>query len=259
MLAAPEVTARIGLIIPSSNRLTEPHMRRYAPPGVEVHITRLRMTGANHVPLAQLLPRMIEATLALADARCDVIVFHCTASSMEAGLDGERLVLDGMRGAAPGARVASTASAVLSAVAALDIRRVVLISPYLAATHQHEIDFLTEAGLSIVGGRSLGLAGGDQYIAVSPAEWLRLGQAEMRPDADGLFLSCTNIHSPEVVEPLEALIDKPVLTSNQAVLWYALRACGQQLSVPGLGRLCQRPLPGSCPPAARAQQSLTGR
>ncbi len=39
--ALPEVTARIGLMFPSSNRLTEPQMRRYAPRGVEIHVTRL--------------------------------------------------------------------------------------------------------------------------------------------------------------------------------------------------------------------------
>ena len=37
--------ARIGLIIPSSNRLTEPQFNRYAPSGVDTHVTRLRMTG----------------------------------------------------------------------------------------------------------------------------------------------------------------------------------------------------------------------
>jgi maleate cis-trans isomerase len=118
----------------------------------------------------------------------------------------------------------------------------VLISPYVAATHRHEVDFLGEAGLSVVGGRSLGLAGGDQYLTVPPAEWLRVGQEDMRPDADGVFLSCTNIHSPEVVEPLESLIGRPVITSNQAVLWYALRACGQTDPVPSLGRLFQHDL-----------------
>jgi maleate isomerase len=242
--APPEVTTRIGLIIPSSNRLTEPHMRRYAPPGVEVHVTRLRMTGPSHVPLAQLLPRVIEATLALADARCDVIVFHCTASSMEAGLAGERQVLDALRTATTG-HVASTASATRSAMSTLDVSKVVVISPYVAATHQHEIDFLTEAGLHVVGGRALGLAGGDQYITVSPADWLRIGceEMEMRPDADAIFLSCTNIHTPEVVEPLETLIGRPVITSNQAVLWYALRVCGLNATVPGLGRLFQNDLP----------------
>jgi len=258
--APPAVKARIGLIIPSSNRLTEPQMRRYAPRGVEIHVTRLRMTGPSHVPLAQLMPRIVEATLALADAHCDVIVFHCTASSMEAGLAGERQVLDAMRNATP-SQVTTTASATLAALHTLDIKRIVLISPYVAATHQHEVDFLGEASVSVVGGRALGLAGGDQYITVPPAEWLRIAREYTHPDADGVFLSCTNIHSPEVVEPLERAIGRPVVTSNQAVLWYALRACGQTDNVACLGRLFQHDLSSaqhSCRPAAREEQSPAG-
>jgi maleate isomerase len=235
--ALPPVRARIGLIIPSSNRLTEPQMQRYSPAGTEIHVTRLRMTGASHVPLGDLMPRIVEATLALADARCDVIVFHCTASSMEAGLDGERRVLEAMRPATPG-KVATTASATLAALEALDLRRIVLISPYIATTHAHEIDFLTEAGVSVVGGRALGLAGSDEYLSVTPADWLRIGRKEMTPDADGVFLSCTNVHTPPVVETLEAAIGRPVVTSNQAVLWHALRTIGLDDVVP-LGRLFQ--------------------
>ncbi len=37
--------ARIGLIIPSGNRLTEPQFNQYAPPGTGIYVTRLRMTG----------------------------------------------------------------------------------------------------------------------------------------------------------------------------------------------------------------------
>ena len=239
MIATPPTPrARIGLIIPSSNRLTEPQMRRYPPDGVEVHITRLRMTGANHVPLADLIPRIVEATAALADARCNVIVFHCTASSMEAGLEGERHVLAAMRTATT-AHVATTATATSTALRTLGANRIILISPYVATTHQHEIDFLTETGLNVVGGRCLGLSGSDEYIAVSPEDWLRIGQQDMTRDADAVFLSCTNIHSPQVIQPLEAAIRRPVVTSNQAVLWYALRACGQSDDLPHLGHLFQ--------------------
>ncbi len=258
--AAPEVRTRIGLIIPSSNRLTEPQMRHYAPPGVDVHVTRLRMTGPNHVPLSQLMPRIVEATLALADAHCDVIVFHCTASSMEAGLAGERQVLEQMSSVTR-SQVTTTASAALAAMYALDIKNVVLISPYVAATHQHEVDFLGEANIGVVGGRALGLAGGDQYITVPPSEWLRIAQEEMRSDADAIFLSCTNIHSPEIVEPLERAISRPVITSNQAVLWYALRACGETDNVACLGRLFQHDLsagPRSCGAGVSEEQSLAG-
>jgi maleate isomerase len=245
MIAAlPTPRTRIGLIIPSSNRLTEPQMHSYAPDGVEVHVTRLRMTGASHVPLAELIPRIVESTRALDDARCDVIVFHCTASSMEAGLEGERQVLHAMR-TATNAHVATTATATSAALRTLGANRIILISPYVAATHQHEIDFLTESGLNIVGGRCLGLPGSDEYIAVTPEDWLNIAKHEITAAAEAVFLSCTNIHSPQAIQPLEAAIHRPVVTSNQAVLWYALRACGQSDALPHLGRLFQLQLPNT--------------
>ena len=39
------MTARVGLIIPSSNRMVEQEMAPAFPPGVVAHVTRLRMTG----------------------------------------------------------------------------------------------------------------------------------------------------------------------------------------------------------------------
>jgi maleate isomerase len=246
-LAPPRVDARIGLIIPSSNRLTEPQMRQYAPPGVEVHVTRLRMTGASHVPLPELLPRVVEATAALDDAGCDMIVFHCTASSMEAGLAGERQVLEAMRGATDGSTpVATTASAVLAAFQALEVRRIVLVSPYTRATHEHELTFLAEAGLEVVAERALELPGSHAYVAEPPATWLSIGVQLMQaaPSAQALFLSCTNIHSLPVIDRLEArLADRPVVASNQAVLWYGLRQVGLADRVPSLGRLFSLSLP----------------
>ena len=43
--------SRIGLIIPSSNRMVEEEMVRHLPPAVVAHVGRLRMTGAHHVPI----------------------------------------------------------------------------------------------------------------------------------------------------------------------------------------------------------------
>jgi maleate isomerase len=225
-----------GLIIPSSNRLTEPHMQRYAPPGVQAYVTRLRMTGASHVPLAELLPRIVEATRALDDAGCGAIVFHCTASSMEAGLSGEHQVLEAM-GAATRAVTATTASAALAALHALQMNRIALFSPYVAATHQHEVEFLAEAGVEVIGGTCLGLRGGEEYVRVPPSEWLRLAREQTPSEADGVFLSCTNIHAPDVIVELEAALGKPVVTSNQAVLWHVLRSLGVEPDIPQLGGL----------------------
>ena len=87
------MTARVGLIIPSSNRMVEAEMVPAFPAGVAAHVTRLRMTGTNHLAFDQLLPRIEDAARALTDARCDVVVFHCTANSMEGGKTGEEQIL----------------------------------------------------------------------------------------------------------------------------------------------------------------------
>jgi maleate isomerase len=254
MLEPEPVHTRIGLIVPSANRLTEPHMRRYAPKGVEVHVTRLRMTGRHHVSLVDLLPRIEDATGALDDAGCDVIVFHCTASSMEAGLAGEEQVLAIMRGATR-ASVATTATATLAALRALELRHIAMFSPYVAETHAHEASFLAEAGVAVVGGQCLGLEGADKFVAVSPSEWYQLAVRATPPAADGVFLSCTTIHAPPVIAPLEQALARPVVTSNQAVLWYALRTNGVEERVAGLGRLLQvvgEPTPDPLPAASKS-------
>jgi maleate cis-trans isomerase len=40
-----------------------------------------------------------------------------------------------------------------------------------------------------------------------------------------------------IIETLEADLGKPVITSNQAVLWRALRLTGVRQRIPGFGRL----------------------
>ena len=232
----PPARARIGLIIPSSNRLTELHFHRYAPDGVHAHVTRLRMTGAHHVPVLQLLPKITEAAEVLSDTRCDQILFHCTASSMEAGPEVDRQVVDAIE-EATGTRAASTAVAVIDALSALNARRVVLISPYAHEGHQHEVDFLREAGLDVIRDRSAMLADVDEYLAAPPEFWVDLTLEERVDQADAYFLGCTAIRSVEAIAALEARLDRPVVTSNQAALWYSLRACGLDDVVPELGHL----------------------
>ena len=43
--ALTEPRARIGLIIPSVNRMTEPQFNHYAPDGLGIHVARGRVAG----------------------------------------------------------------------------------------------------------------------------------------------------------------------------------------------------------------------
>jgi maleate isomerase len=240
----PNVRARIGLIIPSSNRLTEPQFHRYCPAGVEPHVTRLRLTQPHARPPLEMFPDILQAAQFLADAKCDIIVFHCTASAMEHGMAAEQQLVRGIA-EETGRYATSTGSALLAAFGALGARRLVLVSPYRQQTNDHEIAFLAEAGLEVVRDRALDLPGSDGYVTAPPGLFLEATLEVADPRADAYLLSCTNIRSPEVIQELEARLDRPVVTSNQATLWYCLRVCGLDDDVPSLGRLFQLGLPAS--------------
>jgi maleate isomerase len=228
--------ARYGLIIPSSNRMAEPHACRYTPAGVVPHVARLRMTGPWFMALDDLLPKVAEAAAMLADARCDPIVFHCTANSMAEGLAGERRIARAIVDAT-GAKAATTAAATMAALERFGAKRIVLVSPYERATHEHELDFMEQAGIEVVGERNLGLSGSDAYCGMPPGDWIDVMAGMKNDRADVYFVSCANIRATEVIEEMEARLGRPVLTSNQLVIWRALRLAGIEEAAPGLGRL----------------------
>jgi maleate isomerase len=227
--------ARIGLIIPSSNRLTEPQFNRYAPPGVDTHVTRLRMTGRYRKPLTVLKPALVEASEALSDVNPGIIVFHCTANSMENGLAHEAAIVEIIEKAS-GCPTLTTAQAITQAFNHFAIRKLVLISPYVQATNEHEVHYLKEAGYTVV--HELGLAlESNGYSAVTPEEWKKIVRENARADADGYFLSCTNTRMIEAVAEIEQEMDKPVISSNQATLWACLKQLGISHNDNRLGRL----------------------
>ena len=217
--------ARIGLITPASNRMVEQEMVRHVPPGVVAHVMRLRMTGEHRGTVDVLLPRVAEAASHLLDARCDVVAFHCTANSTSEGLAGEAKLLGAVRNAGV-AHATTTATAVRHAFDALDARRIVLLTPYTQHTTDEEAGFLREAGYEVPLARGFGLKGSDEYCATPAQFWLDRAIEAARPEADAYFLSCANISVFPVIAEIEATLGRPVVTSNQAVIWHALRLFG---------------------------------
>ena len=88
---------------------------------------------------------------------------------------------------------------------------------------------------------ALALPGSDHYLAQPPERWVALAVEHARDDADGYFLSCTNTTQIEAIEPIERKLGKPVVNSNQAVLWACMKRLRPKLGAaepaPGLGRL----------------------
>ena len=233
-LATP--LARIGVIIPTSNRLIEPQFQHYAPVELGVHFARAQITGKWERPLSGLAPEIARAARTLADAKPDLIVFNCTGTSMKEGPEGDKYVLDLIR-RETGIGALSTASAVVTALNALGLRRLVLVTPYVQATNDHEIAYLRALGFDVVHDLALGLKGGDEFITVPPERWVEIALANDRPKADGYFLSCTNTTQIEAIEAIEEATGKPAVASNQAVLWACINRLRPVLQSIGLSSI----------------------
>jgi len=53
-----EPRARVGLIVPSVNRMSEPQFNHFAPPGLAIHVARARITGPWRKPAAEMTDEM---------------------------------------------------------------------------------------------------------------------------------------------------------------------------------------------------------
>ena len=112
-----------------------------------------------------------------------------------------------------------------------------LVTPYSASTTEHEAEFLREAGHDVLSAQGFALDGSDAYCATPAKFWRDRVTAAARPNADAYLISCANISVFGVIEDLETLLDRPIVTSNQAVIWDALRLIGWRMPPHHLGRL----------------------
>lgn len=228
--------ARIGMLLPSVNQAAEPQIGALLPEGVSLHTTRMKLTSSREEHVREMISDVERSATLLADADVDLIVFHCTAASMFApGFDDA--IIDRI-GNATGRNATSTSKACLGAFEAFGVRRITLTTPYIQETNDREVAFLESHGIEVLSETGMGIAGdGAAMLAVEPEEWRRRVNAQDEPGSDAAFISCTAVRAIEAIESVEADIGKPAVTSNQAMLWHALRLLGIGDPVPGYGRL----------------------
>jgi len=220
--------ARIGLIVPSSNTTMEPEFWRMAPEGVSVHTSRVRLSEVTPEALRLMASEAARAAEELATADVNVIVYGCTSGSLLEGVEWEERLRREIRERA-GVEAITTAQAVVEALRALGVRRVAVATPYIDEINSRERSFLERSGFSVVRIRGLGIVRNTDIGRQPPWVAYRLAKEVAREagrSADGVFISCTNFRTIEVIELLEAELQLPVVSSNTASMWLALRTLG---------------------------------
>jgi maleate cis-trans isomerase len=230
--------ARIGLIVPSTNTINEPEFWRLAPRGVTIHTARATSTGEfSEAYFARLREAGQRCAEDLATAEVDIIAYGCTSGSIVCPLEE---IVDELT-ARTGIPAIATAGSVVAALRALKVRRVAVATPYVDFINEREEEFLTRHGFEVTSlhGLRLGETQAERRSIgrVPPEHVYRMARICDRPEAEAIFISCTNLATLDVIAAIEADLGKPVVTSNQACFWHCLRSLGIPDRIEGYGRL----------------------
>lgn len=174
----------------------------------------------------------------IASANVDVIVYGCSTCALIGGVDWEQILVDQIE-FNTGVRVVTVNQAMIEAIRALGGGRVGVVTPYTDTLNRLKRRYLEAHGLTVSGIKGLGLSDAFKIGAVKEEAIIPLVE-QVTKEADILLISCTSIPVIHLIERIESQTGLPVVTSNQAGFWAALRGSGIK-ATEGYGRLMQLP------------------
>lgn len=216
------------MIVPASNTNAEPDCLMLAPDGVTLHFTRSGGYDVEAIPDSEEMRRFARQALdqqlqLLVDARVELIAYACTSATLADGPEFDRAFCDEIT-ARSGLPAVTTAGALIEAIRELGVDRVAFTSPYVPRLVEESIEFIRQCGIEVISRADFDkeLSSLEQN-ALTPEDAYRMGLEADHPQAQALVISCTDYRALEAIPALEAALNKPVVTSNSALMYACLK------------------------------------
>ena len=227
---------RIGIIVLQSDETIERDLMAMrgdadvfvsrVPSGQEVTAETLESMAGHITASASLFPQTISF---------DAVGYGCTSGTAQIGVSEiERLVKFGTQTKT----VSQPVSALVAACEHLGLKRIAFLSPYIEGVSANLRQVLQDNGVETPAFGTFGEAEEFKVVRISGASVMEAATALVRDSkVDGIFLSCTNLRTLDLIMPLEAALDMPVLSSNLVLAWHLAQLSGNPESLSGPGRL----------------------
>ncbi len=216
---------KIGVIVPSSNTTVEREFNRvFKEPDFTVHTSRIILPDVTLKSLEEMEKETERASIELKTAKVDIIAYACTTGSLFKGPNHHELIKRRIE-EKTGVKAVATSGSVIKALRALDVNRVLVVTPYIQELNEKEKQFLEANGFEVVNIKGMGLVDNTEIGKLEPEHSYKfiLNVAKSANNYDALFVSCTNWRTFEIIDKLEKELNKPVISSNSATLWEIIR------------------------------------
>lgn len=143
--------------------------------------------------------------------------------------------------AATGKPCTTMSNAVLRAIEALGLKRVVLATAYIDDVNQRLTSFLASCGVQVEAALGLELTDVAAIENVDTPTLIDLCERAWKasPQADGIVLSCGGLRTLDALPVVEQSTGVPVVSSSPAGLWDVVRAAGLDARIQGHGHMLQ--------------------
>ena len=119
----------------------------------------------------------------------------------------------------------------------MNIKKISIFTPYSKILNDDVINYFKKENFTVTTNSYFDITN-DLDIGKVDAEYLYETLSSMDlGDADALFVSCTALPALSIIDKLEKKLKKPVLSSNQVLIWDTLQSIGKTQSIKGFGKL----------------------
>ena len=170
----------------------------------------------------------------LPDEKIDCVVYASTSGTIAAG---HSAIEQKVKLAKPEAKVTTPSTAAIKALKKLKIQKLSIFTPYSKKLNDEVVEYFKKENFDVTSNSYFDIES-DIDIGKVDQNYLYevLSKIDLN-DADALFVSCTALPVLQIIEKLEKKLNKPVLSSNQALIWDTLENIGKNISIHGFGKL----------------------
>ncbi len=230
---------KVGLIVLSNDHTIESDFNsviRNLP--IDIFINRIHnqnpLTRENLLKMEDEIESVAEKILP--NEKIDTIAYGCTSGTIAIG---EEKIKEKVLSAKPGCHVSTPITSAIKAFKQMNIKKISLFTPYSDSVNKTILEYFTKMNIKVLSFATLNLELESDIAKVDPNYLLEILTNLEVDQADALFISCTALPVLNILEKLENKIKKPVLSSNQTLIWDTIRSIGYKSSIKGYGKLLE--------------------
>lgn len=219
---------KLGLMVPANNTTMEAELCAWLD-GADCRTLRIPrgkgLLGPAEIPAY--VAQALELARGYDPAQTDIVAYGCTAAGFIGGPARDAEIQQQLA-AITGKPVVTTANAMIEVLRHIGAQRIAVVTPYLDPVNERLRAYLAQSGISVLKLASFRAETTDELAAITAEQIAALARETMTPEADALFIACSQLPTRDIVGELELAFGRPVWSSIKATAWHARRVLEKQ-------------------------------